>query len=221
MHLTGGALFADREDAGQKLAKLIKVPAGDAVVLGIARGGVPVGYPIASELRAPLDVVTARKLPIPSSPEMGFGAIAPDGSLVLNDELVGRLRLSREEISSIAERVLTEVQRREEVYRGARPAREIKGKNVILADDGLATGYTMIAAVEMAKKQAAASITVAVPVSPEDTARRIEPMVDSLVLIHTARTYSFAVASFYRDFHDMADSEVLDYLEKAAGPHPS
>src|SRR5450756_1979222 len=97
---------------------------------------------------------------------MGFGAIAPDGSLVLNDGLVARLGLSREEIDSIAERVLAEVQRREEVYRGGRPAAAIKGKNVILTDDGLATGYTMIAAVEMAKKQTAASITVAVPVSP-------------------------------------------------------
>jgi len=221
MRLTGGALFADREDAGLKLAGLIDVPAGDVVVLGIARGGIPVGYPIAMKLKANLDVITARKLPIPSSPEMGFGAIAPDGSLVLNDELLARLGLSREEISSIGERVLAEVRRREEIYRGGRPAAAIKGKNVILTDDGLATGYTMIAAVEMAKKQMADSITVAVPVSPEDTARRIEPMVDSLICIHIPRTYSFAVASFYRDFHDMADVEVLEYLEKAAGPHPS
>ncbi|MBK5093961.1 MAG: phosphoribosyltransferase [Actinobacteria bacterium] len=221
MLFTGGALFDDREDAGRKLATLIDVPAGKAVVLGIARGGIPVGYPIAVKLDAPLDVVTARKLPIPWSPEMGFGAIAPDGSLVLNDQLVARLVLSRDEINSIAEQVLAEVRRREGAYRGGRPAVAIEGKNVILTDDGLATGYTMIAAVEMAKKRMAASITVAVPVSPEDTARRIEPMVDHLVCMHIARTYSFAVASFYRDFHDMTDREVLDYLEKAAGPHPS
>jgi putative phosphoribosyl transferase len=217
MRLTGDALFTDREDAGRKLADLIKMPTGEAVVLGIARGGIPVGYPIAMNLNARLDVVTARKLPIPWSPEMGFGAIAPDGSTVLNEELMPRLGLSREEISSISEQVLAEVRRREEIYRGGRPAAAIKGRNVILTDDGLATGFTMIAAVEMAKKQKADSITVAVPVSPEDTAGRIESMVDSLVCIHIARTYSFAVASFYRDFHDMADGEVLDYLEKAAG----
>jgi len=221
MRLTGGALFSDREDAGRHLAELIKVPAGEAVVLGIARGGIPVGYPIATKLKARLDVVTARKLPIPWSPEMGFGAIAPDGSMVLNEELMPRLGLPREQIDSIAERVLAEVRRREEVYRGGKPAAAIEGRHVILTDDGLATGYTMIAAVEMAKKQVAASVTVAVPVSPADTARRIEPMVDTLVCIHIARTYSFAVASFYRDFHDMADSEVLDCLEKAAGPRSS
>ena len=220
MNLIGGVLFEDREDAGLKLTGLIDAPAGEAVVLGIARGGIPVGYPISVKLDAPLDVVTARKLPIPSSPEMGFGAIAPDGSLVLNDGLVARLGLSREEIDSIAERVLAEVHRREEVYRGGRPAAAIKGKNVILTDDGLATGYTMIAAVEMAKKQTAASITVAVPVSPADTARRIEPMVDNLICIHVARTYSFAVASFYRDFHDLTDREVLESLEKAGGNTP-
>jgi len=221
MRLTGGALFEDREDAGRHLAELIKVPAGEAVVLGIARGGIPVGYPIATKLKARLDVVTARKLPIPWSPEMGFGAIAPDGSMVLNEELMPRLGLPRGQIDSIAERVLAEVRRREEVYRGGKPAAAIEGRHVILTDDGLATGYTMIAAVEMAKKQVAASVTVAVPVSPADTARRIEPMVDTLVCIHIARTYSFAVASFYRDFHDMADSEVLDCLEKAAGPRSS
>ena len=221
MRLTGGALFSDREDAGRHLAELIKVPAGEAVVLGIARGGIPVGYPIATKLKARLDVVTARKLPIPWSPEMGFGAIAPDGSMVLNEELMPRLGLPRGQIDSIAERVLAEVRRREEVYRGGKPAAAIEGRHVILTDDGLATGYTMIAAVEMAKKQVAASVTVAVPVSPADTARRIEPMVDTLVCFHIARTYSFAVASFYRDFHDMADSEVLDCLEKAAGPRSS
>ena len=220
MRLTGGALFADREDAGRELAALIDAPAGEAVVLGIARGGIPVGYPIAVKLDAPLDIVTARKLPIPWSPEMGFGAIAPDGSLVLNDGLVARLGLSPDQIDSTAERVLAEVQRREKVYRRGRPAEAVKGKNVILTDDGLATGYTMIAAVEMAKKQAAESITVAVPVSPEDASRRIEPMVDSLLCIHVARTRSFAVASFYNDFHDMADGEVLDYLDKTGGRTP-
>jgi putative phosphoribosyl transferase len=216
-----GALFEDREDAGRRLAGLIDVPAGESVVLGIARGGIPIGYPIAMKLKARLDVVTARKLPIPWSPEMGFGAIAPDGSMVLNEELMPRLGLSRKEISSISERVLAEVHRREEIYRGGRPAAAIKSMNIILADDGLATGYTMIAAVEMAKKQKAGSITVAVPVSPEDTVRRIEPMVDNLICIHIARTRSFAVASFYRDFHDMSDGEVLDRLEKAAAAHSS
>lgn len=215
-----GALFTDRLDAGRRLAELYDGPRDEVVVLGIARGGIPVGYPIATDLDAVLDVVTARKLPIPWSPEMGFGAIAPDGSLVLNEELMPSLRLSPEEIDSIAKQVLAEVRRRELVYRGGRAAAEVAGRNVILVDDGLATGYTMIASIEMMKNQGAAYLTVAVPVSPADTARRVEAMTDRLLVIHEARTHSFAVASFYRDFHDMEDGEVLEYLEKArqAGP---
>lgn len=215
-----GALFSDRLDAGRRLAELYDGPRDEVVVLGIARGGIPVGYPIATDLDAVLDVVTARKLPIPWSPEMGFGAIAPDGSLVLNEELMPSLRLSPEEIDSIAKQVLAEVRRRELVYRGGRAAAEVAGRNVILVDDGLATGYTMIASIEMMKNQGAAYLTVAVPVSPADTARRVEAMTDRLLVIHEARTHSFAVASFYRDFHDMEDGEVLEYLEKArqAGP---
>lgn len=215
-----GALFSDRLDAGRRLAELYDGPRDEVVVLGIARGGIPVGYPIATDLDAVLDVVTARKLPIPWSPEMGFGAIAPDGSMVLNEELMPSLRLSPEEIDSIAKQVLAEVRRRELVYRGGRAAAEVAGRNVILVDDGLATGYTMIASIEMMKNQGAAYLTVAVPVSPADTARRVEAMTDRLLVIHEARTHSFAVASFYRDFHDMEDGEVLEYLEKArqAGP---
>jgi putative phosphoribosyl transferase len=151
---------------------------------------------------------------------MGFGAIAPDGSMVLNEALMPSLRLSSEEIDSIAGQVLAEVHRRERVYRGGWAAAEVAGRNVILVDDGLATGYTMIASIAMMKNQGAAFIAVAVPVSPADTARRVEAMTDRLLVIHEARTYSFAVASFYSDFHDMEDSEVLAYLEKArlAGP---
>jgi putative phosphoribosyl transferase len=210
-----GALFSDRLDAGRRLAELYDGPLDDAVVLGIARGGIPVGYPVARSLNAPLDVVTARKLPIPWSPEMGFGAIAPDGSRVLNEALMPSLRLSSEEVDSIAGQVLAEVRRRERVYRGGREAVDVEGKNVILVDDGLATGFTMIASIAMMKNQGAAYITAAVPVSPADTARRVEAMVDRLLTIQEARTYSFAVASFYRDFHDMEDGEVLEYLEKA------
>jgi putative phosphoribosyl transferase len=210
-----GAIFTDRLDAGRLLAQSYRGPREDVVVLGIARGGIPVGFPIAKDLASPLDVVTARKLPVPWSPETGFGAVAPDGSTVLNEDLLPALRLSPQEIDAIASEVLAEVRRREDVYRGGMPPAPLEDKNVIIADDGLATGYTMIASIQMARKAGAASITVAVPVSPADTARRIESTVDRLLVIHVAHTYSFAVASFYRDFHDMEDSEVLDLLEQA------
>ncbi len=210
-----GILFDDRLDAGRRLAESYAGPTEDVVVFGIARGGVPVGYPLAIHLTAVLDVITARKLPIPWSPEMGFGAIVPDGTTVLNDEVVRSTGLGTDEIEKIAGEVLEEVHRRERVYRGGREQEPMMDMNVVLADDGLATGYTMIASIEMAKKQGARSIHVAVPVSPSDTADRVRRMVDRLQVLHTVRTYSFAVASFYRDFHDMKDSEVLQTLEKA------
>ncbi len=213
--LMDGVMFSDRMEAGRRLAAVYDGPREDVVVLGIARGGVPVGYPIAMEIGGRLDVVTARKLPVPWSPETGFGAIAPDGSMVLNESLMPSLRLSREEIRGIADEVLREVRRREQVYRGGRPGAAIKDRNVVLVDDGLATGYTMVASIRMARNQGAKYVMVAVPVSPADTAAMIEPMVDRLLVIHVAHTMSFAVASFYRDFHDMDDSEVLGLLDEA------
>src|SRR5665647_2998947 len=210
-----GIMFDDRIDAGRQLAADYSGPTEDVVVFGIARGGVPVGYPLAVNLKATLDVITARKLPIPWSAEMGFGAIVPDGTRVLNDEVVRSTGLRPDEIDRIAAEVLTEVHRREKVYRGGREQAPMKDRNVLLMDDGLATGYTMIASIEMARKQGAVYIHVAVPVSPADTAERVRRMVDHLQVLHTVRTYPFAVASFYRDFHDMKDSEVLQTLEKA------
>lgn len=208
-------VFAGREEAGRLLADRYDGPTDDLVVLGIARGGVATAYPIALRFGAPMDVVTARKLPIPWSPEMGFGAIAPDGSVVLNDEVVRSFGISQKEIADISRKVLEEVHRREKVYRGGRPPVPLEGKNVIIADDGLATGYTMVAAIEMARGAGASWIAAAAAVSPLDTTERIRGLVDSLIVLRVSRTYSFAVASFYRDFHDMKDSEVLDYMEKA------
>ncbi len=210
-------LYKDREEAGRKLLGIYDGPRHEVSVLGIARGGVPVGYPLAKGLSAPLDVVTVRKLPIPWSPEAGFGAIAPDGSLVLNPELVPRLGLSQEEIDEIAKSVLTEVRRRERAYREEGGTTRIKGRNVVLVDDGLASGFTMIAAIKMTRAAEATSVTVAVPVSPVDSAKRVEPLADGFICDHISRRYPFAVASFYEDFHDLTDEEVLGYLVKARG----
>jgi putative phosphoribosyl transferase len=206
-------LFSDREEAGRRLAESYQGPREDVVVLGIPRGGLPVGYPLAQSVGGILDVIVVRKLPVPYSPEAGFGAIAPDGSTVINEEMMRSLRLPEEEIRDIAGRVLEEVRRREKAYRGDRPFPELKGKNVVLTDDGLATGYTMIAAIEMARKLGAGYVAAAVPVSPSDTADRIRPLLDYFHCLYFSPYYPFAVASFYRDFHDMTDAEVMDYLE--------
>ncbi|MDI6873774.1 phosphoribosyltransferase [Candidatus Solincola sp.] len=214
-------LFRDREDAGRKLAESYGGPVEDLLVLGIPRGGIPVGYHLARELGGDFDVLVARKLPIPHNPEAGFGAVAPDGSLYLNEEMLRHLHLTQEQVRTIASRVLVEVRRRLKVYRGDRPFPDLKGKNVILTDDGLATGYTMIAAVEMVRKMEPASVNVAVPVSPENTARRIRPLVDYFHCLHVSDRYPFAVADFYLDFHDLTDEEVLRYLQDPYPPGQS
>ncbi|MBN2025703.1 MAG: phosphoribosyltransferase [Actinobacteria bacterium] len=208
-------LYKDRDDAGRKLAGSYRGPQNDVVVLGIPRGGVPVGYHLAAATGGGLDVVVVRKLPIPSNPEAGFGAVAPDGSIVLNDEMMMRIRLPQEEIEDIAAEVLREVNRRERVYRGERPFPELAGRDVVITDDGLATGYTMIAAIRMARSQRPASVSAAVPVSPSDTADRVRPLVDHFHCLQVSRGYPFAVAGFYRDFHDMSDEEVIAYLDNA------
>ena len=188
-------------------------PRRDVVVLGIARGGLPIGYPLAQSVGGKLDVIVVRKLPIPYNPEAGFGAIAPDGSMVINEEMMRSLRLPEKQIADIAARVLEEVKRREAAYRGERLFPELEGKNVVLTDDGLATGITMIAAIKMARQSGVSQVAVAVPVSPADTADRIKPLANYFHCLYFSTHHPFAVASFYRDFHDMTDEEVLKYLE--------
>ena len=209
-------LFLNREEAGRRLGESYAGPRHNAVVLGIPCGGIPVGYCLAETIGAMLDVIVVRKLPIPDNPEAGFGAIAPDGSLVINEEMMGTLRLPEQVIISISSMVLDEVRRREKAYRGDRPFPDLKGANIILTDDGLATGYTMIAAIKMAREHEAESVGVAVPVSPSRTASRIRPLADHFHCLHVSDRYPFAVASFYYDFHDFSDDEVIRYLKRHA-----
>jgi putative phosphoribosyl transferase len=206
-------LFRDRLEAGQQLAaNLEHYRDQGAIVLSIPRGGVAVGYPIAEHLDAELDIIIPRKLPIPFSPEAGFGAITEDGTIILNEPLVARCGLTSEEISQIAQGVLTEVQRRVIEYRGPRPNPILKQRIVILVDDGLATGFTMIAAIHSVKAQEPDRVVLAVPCSPASTLAHIRPMVDEAVCLVAPDTESFAVANFYQDFHDMSDAEVKDLL---------
>jgi putative phosphoribosyl transferase len=207
--------FRDRLDAGRQLAaELEKYKGQGAIVLGVPRGGVAVGYPIVEHLDAELDIIIPRKLPIPFSPEAGFGAITEDGTIILNELLVAHCRLSPEDIDQIAREVLAEVQRRVAEYRSQRPRPILKDRTVILVDDGLATGYTMIAAIHSVKKQKPAQIVLAVPCSPASTLERIRTMVDETVCLAAPETESFAVANFYQDFHDMSDAEVKELLAR-------
>jgi putative phosphoribosyl transferase len=205
--------FVDRRDAGRQLGQqLLAYRDRDPIVLSIPRGGVPVGYEVSQALGCPLDVVVPRKLPIPWSPEAGFGAIMPDGTRVLNERMVRQLGLSPDEIDEIAAEVLAEVRRREATFRGSRPPPIVEQRAAILIDDGLATGYTMIAAVRAIRKRSPSSIVVAVPVSPRDSANEVARDADEVVVLHTSDEYPFAVASFYQHFPDLTDAEVRSYL---------
>jgi len=183
------------------------------IVLAVPRGGVAVAAPLAEALHAPLDLLIVRKLPIPDSPEAGFGAVALDGSVVLNEPLVRDLGLSPRQIDAVVKEVLAEVRRRAREYAGHDRPPDVRGKRVRLVDDGLASGFTMTAAARMVKQGEPARMTLCVPVSPRDSLKAVEPYFDEVqCLIEQARP-PFAVASFYQDFRDLTDEEVRAILE--------
>lgn len=205
-------MFRDRQEAGQKLAeKLEAYRSQNPLVLAIPRGGVPVGCEISRALHAPFDLIIPRKLPIPYNTEAGFGAVTPDGTVVLNDEMVRYIGLSKADIDNIVMTVLDEVQRRVKVYRPGPPL-ELRGKTVIITDDGLASGYTMIAAVRAVKKQSPKKVIVAVPCSPRSSVERLEDEADEVISLAIQEYGSFAVASYYERFPDLSDGEVLAML---------
>lgn len=192
--------------------KLKKYKGKDVFVFAIPRGGVPVAYEVAKFLEIPLDVIAVRKIPIPWNPEAGFGAVASDGTLYLNEEMVADLNLDQKTIKKLADEVLEEIKRREEKYRGQKPFPKIKNKTVIVIDDGLASGYTMMAAVNFLKKQKPAKIIVASPTISEGAHNEVKPLVDELISLFIQKDYPYAVASFYEEWYDLTDEEVMNYL---------
>ena len=205
-------IFKDRRDAGRMLAEHLMGYRHNSIVLAIPRGGVPVGYEVSRRLGVPLDLIIPRKLPIPSDPEAGFGAVAPDGTVVLNERLVAYLGLSVKDIEAIVADVLKEVRRRIREYRGDKPLPDLKGKNAIIVDDGLASGYTMIAAVRAVRKERPRRVIVAVPCSPETSVERLEKEADEVICLRVQRYGPFAVASHYESFPDLSDEEVKGLL---------
>jgi len=209
-------LFKNRLDAGERLSAKIQLSEGDKnpIVLGIPRGGISVGYSIARKLNCPLEPITLRKLPIPQNDQMGFGAVTLDKQVILNRRLIDAGYVSESEIDAIVDEVYEEVMRRDKLYRGSRPFPELKDRCVIIVDDGLATGFTMLAAIRFAKDKEAMKILCAVPVAHENSYNMVKQEADSIVCLHIDRGYSFAVASFYASFPDMRDSEVISILKK-------
>jgi len=207
--------FQDRRDAGVALVALMKArPRERAVVLALPRGGVPVAEPIADAVDARLEVVVVRKLPLPRNPEAGFGAVSVDGSCFLNEEMVYHFGLSEATIERITEEVRQEVRRRALAYAGNDRPPEVRGMHVYLVDDGLATGYTMLAAATMVRKLGPESVTLCVPVSPRDSVGTVRSHFDEIHILFVQEKPPFAVASFYRDFHDLSDREVQEILDR-------
>jgi predicted phosphoribosyltransferase len=207
--------FEDRTDAGKRLAELLAGFADrpDVLVLALPRGGVPVAFEVAQALRAPLDVFVVRKLGTPGNEELAMGAIASGGIRVLNQNVVGALGIPADLIDEVAQRELQELTRRERVYRQDRPAFDVRGRTVILIDDGIATGSTMRAAIK-ALRQTAGRLVVAVPTVAYETAADLRPEVDELVALMTPTNF-YAVGQWYEDFSQTTDSEVTQLLERA------
>jgi predicted phosphoribosyltransferase len=215
-------IFRDRRDAGRRLAAELTNYAdqNDVLVLALPRGGVPVAYEVARALHAPLDVFMVRKLGVPGYEELAMGAIATGGVRVLDEELVRMLHLPRDVIERVTAIEMTELERRERQYRGDRPAPDVRGRTVILIDDGLATGSTMRAAIAALKKEGAKRIVVAVPVAPPETCEALRAQVDDVVCAVTPEPFR-AVGLWYGDFSQTTDEEVRDLLARAASEAPS
>ena len=211
------ALFKDRRDAGKQLAQELTAYAGRSVVIVLAlpRGGVPVAYEVARALHAPLDIFIVRKLGLPGHEELAIGAIASGGVRVLNEDIVRALNIPESVIESIARRELQELERRERTYRGNRPPPEVRGRTVVLVDDGLATGASMRAAVAALRAQNPARIVVAVPTAAPETCEAFESEVDEIVCAMTPEPF-YGVGRWYEDFSQTTDEEVRALLEEAA-----
>src|SRR5215217_7472343 len=204
--------FHDRYDAGRQLAERLRVYANrpDTIVLALPRGGVPVGYEVARALHIPFDVFLVRKLGVPGHEELAMGAIASDGVRVLNEEVVQNLGISEAVIDTVAAIERRELSRRERLYRGSQPPPEVRGKTVILVDDGLATGSTMRAAVEALRQLRAARIVVATP----SVCDAFQELVDEMVCSITPEPF-YAVGLWYEEFGQTSDDEVRRLLAEA------
>jgi predicted phosphoribosyltransferase len=213
-------MFRNRQHAGELLAGHLAAYRGqsNALVLALPRGGVPVAAVLARELGLPLDVFPVRKLGAPGQPEYAMGAIAVNGLVVLHQQAIASLRVSQSTLDAVIAREHEELLRQERVYRDPRPPLILAGKTLILVDDGLATGYTMLAAIRATRELHPARIVVAVPVAPADTLDLLRPEADEVVCFHIPHDLS-AIGQFYEDFSQTTDDQVREALrELATGP---
>jgi predicted phosphoribosyltransferase len=213
-------VFEDRFDAGDTLASMLKTEYAhirDALIMAIPAGGVPVGVKLKAALGLPFDLLIVRKLQIPGNPEAGFGAMTLAGTVLLNESLLTGLRLSPEQVETEKQRVGEELERRNALFRKGRPLPTLEHMRVILVDDGLASGFTMLAAIDTVKDAGARETVVAVPTAPRRTIERISSVVDRIYCANIRTATIFAVAEAYRNWYDLSAHEVLDLLEDRPG----
>lgn len=210
-------IFANRTEAGRELARSLRKYAGrdDVIVLGAPRGGVPVAFEVASALGVPLDVFVLRKLGVPGREELAFGAIASGGVRILDSDTVRVLGLTASEINQVTQTEEWELERRERKYRGGRPPLHVGGLTVILVDDGMATGSSVLAAIRALRQMRPARIVIAIPVAPGSICNRLRPEVEELVCLEMPEPF-YGVGQFYGDFSQVSDEEVTQLLDKAS-----
>ncbi|MBI4474951.1 MAG: phosphoribosyltransferase [Acidobacteria bacterium] len=210
-------MFADRADAGRILASKLTAYKGrpDVVIFALPRGGIPVAYEIGKAIGAPIDVFVVRKLGVPGQEELAMGAIATGDIRIINYEVVNQLGITQEAIDAVTDQQREELRRREQLYRGGRPQREVRGQSVILVDDGIATGSTMRAAIAALRQLGPARIVVAVPVAAPETCQQIGGEVDEIICAATPEPL-FSIGQWYKRFEQTTDDEVRDLLGRAA-----
>jgi predicted phosphoribosyltransferase len=214
--------FRDRSEAGRLLAAKLRTYANrpDVIVLALPRGGVPVAYEVATALGAPLDIFLVRKLGVPGYEELAMGAVATGGVRVLNDQVVQGLRIPDYVIDAVAAWELQELARREQVYRGERPQPNVRDRTVILVDDGLATGSTMLAALKALRQQQPARVVVAVPTASPVTCEEMRAEADDVVCAITPEPF-YSVGLWYEDFSQTTDEEVRELLARSTPAVPA
>ena len=209
-------VFEDRNEAGRLLAeKLTGYRNSDAMILGIPSGGVPIASEIASALDLPMDLIIARKIQIPYNPEAGFGAVGPEGEIILNERLLNRLSLTEKEMKAQIKKTMDVIRERDQLFRQGKPFPSLKGKNIIIVDDGLASGYTMLSAIKIIKKKNPRKVIAGVPTGSGKTVDFILSFVDELVCLNIRDRFSFAVADAYRNWYDLTDEDVVRIIKGA------
>lgn len=205
-------IFRNRQDAGEKLAKrLLKIYLRNPLILALPRGGVPLGAIIASKLKAPLDLLMVKKIGLPNQEELAIGAVSEDGVVVYNKEILKLTHLPKQTVEILTEDAVKTLQKKAEKFRRFQRPHSVEGKDVVVVDDGLATGQTVLAVLKLLKKRGARKIIVAAPVAPIATVHKIEKLADEVVILNPEEFF-YAVGEFYSDFSEVTDEDVIDCI---------